>query len=186
MRAGTLATPTPTPVWYVRKNGWLQGPFSPALVRQMYASAWIGAVDRVGRSRTGPWQEVREVPELTATAGDERCPAPAEGWEVASPLLSIREPVEFGVLQMFAVAGRLLPNDLVRRMPDGDWQPARLVGGIFGGQAAQAAQSGRAEPAEASSVVVATTLGCLTLGILLLTAVAVIAFSLSFFGIVRT
>jgi len=283
MRTGTLATPTPAPVWYVRKNGWLQGPFSPALVRQMYASAWIGAVDRVGRSRTGPWQEVREVPELTAAGGDERSLAPADGWEVASPLLSIGQPVEFGMLQMFAAAGRLRPNDLVRRLPDGPWVPARLVGGVFGGrrvwctacnaaldgdadacaacgaaqpgyepslatvalfcgvvaiiwywiaifavttlavfhgriydvdltenfpgaylltlapsfwlatlavwfgsQAVRDVRAGRIAPADASPASKAATLGWLTLGLLLLAAVAVVAFALPFFGNVRT
>jgi hypothetical protein len=281
MRTGTIATPT-TSVWYVRKNGWVQGPFSPTLVRQMYSSAWIGAVDRVGRSRTGPWEEVREVPELRSAAAEEGFPAPADGWEVASPLLSMDQPVEFGMLQMFAAAGRLRPNDLVRRLPDGVWERAGHVGGIFGGRrvwctacgasldghggacaACGAAQpgyewsladvamfcgvvgclwywialfavtmpaifhgriydveltenfpgayllafspsfwlavlavwfgrvavkdvrAGRAAPAEASPASTGLALGWFTLGLLLLATVAVVAFSLPFFGIVR-
>lgn len=132
-----VVTPISQPVWYVRKGGWVQGPFTEGLVRHMYATAWIGAVDRVSTEPGGPWRELRNFPQLLDEVGDasgER--AKASGWEIASPTLRGTCSVEIGMLQMFAAAGRLRPSDLVRRLPDGEWQPARLVDGVFGGRRA--------------------------------------------------
>lgn len=127
--------PTSQPVWYIRKSGWVQGPFTSSMLRQMYATAWIGSMDNVSNEPAGPWRKVRDFPELS----DQPCaaspqPSDAIGWEIASPTFRGAEPVEIGMLQMFAAAGRLRPNDLVRRVPDGEWQPARRVEGIFGGR----------------------------------------------------
>ncbi|MCE9629120.1 MAG: hypothetical protein K8S94_00165 [Planctomycetia bacterium] len=38
------------------------------------------------------------------------------------------------MLQMYAARGLLQPHDLVRRLPDGTWQAARSVEGVFGGR----------------------------------------------------
>ena len=126
--------PTLTPsVWYVRKNGWVQGPFTSSLMRHMYATSWVGAVDRVATAPGGPWRELRNVMDLAGESADEQ-PQPVEGgWEVASPLLRLGQPVKFGMLQIYAAAGKLKPTDLVRQLPDGDWQPAGKVEGVFGG-----------------------------------------------------
>lgn len=125
---------TSKPVWYFRKNGWVQGPFKAELVRQMYATSWIGAVDRVSSDPDGPWRELRDIPELVAQDASEAPSSRTDGWEIASPLLPSGKPVELGILQILAASGRLGPNDLVRRLPDGDWEPARLVEGVFGGR----------------------------------------------------
>lgn len=124
------------PVWYVRKNGWVQGPFTASLMRQMYATSWLGAVDRVASEQAGPWRELREFPDLLNQEPGGLPQPVAGGWEIASPLLPSATPVELGMLQMFAAAGRLRPNDLVRRLPNGEWQPAQLVEGVFGGRRA--------------------------------------------------
>lgn len=121
-------------VWYVRKNGWVQGPFTGSLVRHMYATSWVGATDRVSQSPEGPWQELRQFMELVDENAEETQPRVAGGWEVASPLLPSGQPVEFGMLQMFAAARRLMPSDLVRQLPDGGWRPARQIKGVFGGR----------------------------------------------------
>jgi len=115
-------------VWYVRKNGWVQGPFTGDLMRRMYAVSAVGAVDLVARDKTGPWHELRKFSELT----DENVDRTSEGaprfsakcWEVASSNLP-RGPFELGMLQMYAARGLLQPHDLVRRLPDGTWQAAR-------------------------------------------------------------
>jgi len=126
--------PILSPVWYVRKNGWVQGPFTGSLVRRMYATSWVGATDRVAQTPAGPWQELRQFPELVNENAGETQPCVTDRWEVAAPLLPSGQPVEFGMLQMFAAAGRLTPKDLVRRFPDGVWQRAGHTRGIFGGR----------------------------------------------------
>lgn len=137
--------PAQQPVWYVLKNGWVQGPFTASLVRQMYATAWIGAVDRVAPDPGGPWRELRTYTVLTdESCGDTAPGHNACGWEIASPSFSGVGPVEIGMLQMFAAAGRLRPTDLVRRLPDGDWHPARSVDGVFGGRRAWCTACNRA------------------------------------------
>jgi hypothetical protein len=103
-------------------------------MRSMYATAWLGAVDRVANDQTGPWRELREFPELTGGGGGEARPTPAEAWEIDSPLLPCSGPVELGMLQMLAAVGRLKQTDRIRRVPDGDWQEARAVAGVFGGR----------------------------------------------------
>ena len=127
--------PTITPsVWYVRKNGWVQGPFTSSLMRHMYATSWVGAVDRVATAPGGPWRELRNVMDLAGESADAAPPPVAGGWEVASPLLPSGQSVALGRLQMFVAAGRLKPTDLVRQLPDGDWQPAGKIEGVFGGR----------------------------------------------------
>ena len=121
------------PFWYVRKNGWVQGPFTGDLMRRMYAVSSVGAVDLVARDKTGPWHELRTFSELTDGCIAEAPIATAEGWEVASSNLP-RGPFELGMLQMSAARGLLQPHDLVRRLPDGTWQAARTVEGVFGGR----------------------------------------------------
>jgi hypothetical protein len=128
-----MATITP-PVWYVRKNGWVQGPFTRSLMRHMYATSWVGAVDRVATAPGGPWRELRTVIDLADEPADAPPPPVAGGWEVASPLLRSGQSVELGMLQMFVAAGRLKPTDLVRQLPDGNWQPAGTIEGLFGGR----------------------------------------------------
>lgn len=125
------------PFWYVRKNGWVQGPFTEDLMRRMYAVSSVGAVDLVARDKTGPWHELRKFSELTDGnvdgALEAALPLSAEGWEVASSNLP-RGPFELGMLQMSAARGQLQPHDLVRRLPNGTWQAARTVEGVFGGR----------------------------------------------------
>lgn len=129
-------TPSDQSFWYVRKHGWVQGPFTSDLMRRMYGTSWLGPVDRVSHDRTGPWREFREFPDLIGQAADES-PAPVtDGWEVAPPLMPAGVALDLGMLQMLAATGRLRPQDRVRRQPDGAWQPARLVEGIFGGRRA--------------------------------------------------
>ena len=119
--------------WYVRKNGWVQGPFTGDLMRRMYAVSSVGAVDLVARDKTGPWHELRKFSELTDGYIADASPVTAEGWEVASSDLP-PGPVELGMLQMYAARGILQPHDLVRRLPDGTWQAAGTVEGVFGGR----------------------------------------------------
>jgi hypothetical protein len=120
-------------VWYVRKNGWVQGPFTGDLMRRMYAVSCVGAVDLAARDKTGPWREVRTFTELTDGYIADASPAKAGGWEVASSDLP-QGAVELGMLQMYAARGILQPHDLVRRLPDGTWQAAGTVEGVFGGR----------------------------------------------------
>ena len=130
------ARPPDKSFWYVRKNGWVQGPFTADQMRRMYGTSWLGPVDRVATDRTGPWRGFREVPELVGHTSADVPSQGDDGWEVAPPLMPAGTPMELGMLQMLAATGRLRPHDLVRRHPDGEWQPARLVQGVFGGRRA--------------------------------------------------
>jgi len=118
--------------WYVRKNGWTQGPFTCDQVRHMYATALISRVDQVARSNSGPWlplytvSELREAPQTAPEISD-------AVWEIASSRFHGSQPVSYGMLQMIAAAGRLGPADLIRRTGDAHWQQARNFPGIFGG-----------------------------------------------------
>lgn len=135
--------------WFVRKAGWVQGPLRLESLRHMYASGWVQALDLVANTVTGPWCEARacsglqgDVDALADPPGGAE-PASAD-WEFASATVACSTPVTFAMLQMLAAAGRLRPSDLVRHLPDGDWGPARGIGGIFGGQRAWCAACGRA------------------------------------------
>lgn len=135
--------------WFVRKAGWVQGPLRLESLRHMYAAGWVHSLDHVATTVSGPWCEARECPDLhtqvdaLADPPDGTETASAD-WEFASAAVACAAPVTFAMLQMLAAAGRLLPGDLVRHMPDGEWEQARRVGGIFGGQRAWCAACGRA------------------------------------------
>lgn len=135
--------------WFVRKAGWVQGPLRLESLRHMYASGWVHALDLVAKTVSGPWCEARECPDLQGHVDASADPAGGSetvltDWEFASATVACTAPVTFAMLQMLAAAGRLRPSDLVRHVPDGDWGPARSVGGIFGGQRAWCAACGRA------------------------------------------
>lgn len=118
--------------WYVRKHGWTQGPFTRDQVRHMYATSLISREDRVAGSKSGPWLPLHTVTEL----GDEPqlAPPPSDAvWEIASSRFQGSQPVSYGMLQMIAAAGKLVPSDLIRRTGDAQWRQARDFPGIFGG-----------------------------------------------------
>lgn len=133
--------------WFVRKAGWVQGPMRLESLRHMYAAGWVHALDLVAKSVSGPWCEARECSDLQGNV-DAFPPNGAEtasaDWECASATVACAAPVTFAMLQMLAAAGRLRPSDLVRHVPDGEWDQARRVGGIFGGKRAWCAACGRA------------------------------------------
>lgn len=142
-------TDSASPHWFVRKAGWVQGPLTIESLRHMYAAGWVQSLDAVASDAAGPWCEARACEALQGQiprAGEPpvETDAAAADWEFASTTAACTEPVTFAMLQMLAAAGRLRPNDLVRRMPNGEWEPARKVAGIFGGQRAWCAACGRA------------------------------------------
>lgn len=130
--------------WYVRKSGWVQGPYTGDQIRSMYALTWLGPSDRVSEHQKGPWRPLRSC--LTLIASSE--PPAADGvprarWEIASGSIGVDQPVEIGMLQILAAAGRLRLDDRVREVPGGTWIPARLVEGVFGGRRAWCSACGQ-------------------------------------------
>lgn len=125
--------------WFVRKNGWVQGPFITDTIQHMYAIGWVSAADSVSIGKDGPW---RAAAILLADCKDLDCDEitlapPEKSWEYASRGLPCDRPVSFAELQMLAADGRLLPSDMVRkRIEDKSvcWQTADHFGGIFGGR----------------------------------------------------
>jgi hypothetical protein len=69
--------------------------------------------------RAGSMKTSTKSARAVVKSGGGQAPFPACGWEVTSPLLSPREPAEFGTLTTLAIAGRLWPDDLVARRPCG-------------------------------------------------------------------
>jgi hypothetical protein len=118
--------------WYVRKQGWTQGPFTRDQIRHMYASSLISRVDRVATSAAGPWLALRTVPDFI-DGQDSPPPSDDAIWEIASPRFHGAQPVSYGMLQMMAAAGKLDRGDLIRRGGDAPWVHAGTFPGIFGG-----------------------------------------------------
>lgn len=118
--------------WYVRKQGWTQGPFTRDQIRHMYANSLISRVDRVATSAAGPWLALYTVPDFAEEQGS---PLPSDDaiWEIASPRFHRTQPVSYGMLQMIAAAGKLDRADLIRRAGDERWVSAGTYPGIFGG-----------------------------------------------------
>lgn len=118
--------------WYVRKQGWTQGPFTSAQIRQMYATSLISKVDRIAPSTAGPWLTLQTVPDFANEQG--ASPASNDAvWEIASPRFHGAQPVSYGMLQMIAAAGKLDRGDLIRRADDTRWRRAGEFAGVFGG-----------------------------------------------------
>lgn len=125
--------PRSTAAWYVRKNGWVEGPFTGDMVRHRHPNSVIGAVDLVAMAPKRPWAELRSHGGVLQSLSGVKSSAVGD-WEVATPLLPAGQRVELGLLQMYAAQGRLKPGDLVRRHPDGACHAAGSVGGLFGGR----------------------------------------------------
>lgn len=130
----TVMSPTDPTFWYVRKPGWVSGPYTRDQIRHMYATGLISKGDRVATNESGPWKPIHTVPDLISEG--EQVPPQADAvWEIASDQYRGPQPVSFAILKMLAATGSLSPADCIRR-DGGPWQRADSVPGLFDGSRA--------------------------------------------------
>ena len=53
-----------TKEFFIRRDGEISGPFSMPLIRKQIQDGVVGGEDHIGRTESGPWKTVREVPSL--------------------------------------------------------------------------------------------------------------------------
>lgn len=120
-------------LWYSRKNGWIQGPFTEEQIRQLYVQSYLHKTDQISCTPSGPWSRINATPAvLTPEKAPPVDPRPTgPKWECPSATAG---SVDFGTLQLLAATGLLRSTDNIRLLPDGNWQHAQSVRGLFGGK----------------------------------------------------
>ena len=136
-----FSPPLPT-VWYVRKPGWIRGPYSLQDMRRFRDLGWLSKTESVSQNLQS-WEPAGQIKELWHEAGaaakgledqKQAAPAvPAAQWRYSLDRQPCDEPVSFAMLQILASLGRLRAEDLVWREGWPDWQPAGKVPGILEG-----------------------------------------------------
>lgn len=132
----------PPDVWYVRKPGWIRGPYSLQDMRRFRDLGWLSRAESVSRDMQ-TWQPAGQIGELwlesasTATVSEISKPQPqvqnTAQWRYSVDSKPCDEAVSFATLQILASLGRLRAEDLVWREGWPDWRPAGQVPGIHDG-----------------------------------------------------
>jgi hypothetical protein len=139
--AGDFSVPTPV-VWYVRKPGWIRGPYSLADMRRFRDLGWLSRSEAVSRDLK-TWLPAGQIGELWIDSASEapnsdltepRPPVQHSAlWRYSVDGKPCDEGVSFATLQILASLGRLRAEDLVWREGWLDWQSAAQVPGIHEG-----------------------------------------------------
>lgn len=129
-------------VWYVRKPGWVRGPYSLHDMRRFRELGWLSKTESVSRDLQS-WEPAGHIKELWHEAGasekgpeDQKQPGPAvpsAQWRYSLDRQPCDEPVSFATLQILASLGRLRAEDLVWREGWPEWRAAGKVPGIVEG-----------------------------------------------------
>lgn len=122
-----------TPSWWFRVAAFEKGPFTFEVMQQfcnMHSISPTTLVSADGRQNWGIAAGYREL------WGFEPEPESEEKgrWQVARAEEPESTSFDFATLQMYAAQGWLRRKDLVRELPDGTWQPAENVTGLFAGR----------------------------------------------------
>ena len=130
------------PVWYVRKPGWIRGPYSLEDMRRFRNLGWISKSEAVSRDMQ-TWESAGQVDELWRnddTAGTEAGPtlppgptASVTNWRYSANGLPSDESVSFATVQILASLGRIHAGDLVWREGWPEWRRAGDVQGLLSG-----------------------------------------------------
>lgn len=132
----------PADVWYIRRAGWIRGPYTRDDMARFRRLGWLGRSESVSRDMVS-WRSAGEVHELWDDLPDAiqqpLPPAPAaigrERWQYVLDGKMSDEPVSFATLQLLAGVGRLSGNDMVWREGWPEWRRAADVPGLLTGPA---------------------------------------------------
>jgi hypothetical protein len=129
-------------VWYVRKTGWVRGPYSLDDMRRFRELGWLSRTESVSRDLQ-TWEPAGQFADLwqehsptSAKTTESRPPAEAERanrWRYIVEGNPCDEPVSFATLQILASLGRLRETDLIWREGWPEWRSAEKVPGIIEG-----------------------------------------------------
>jgi hypothetical protein len=132
------------PVWYIRKPGWIRGPYSLEDMQRFRDLGWLSKAEAVSRDMQA-WEPAGQVAELWM--GREAAPQPAEPerptagpvsnavWRYTLDHQPCDEPVSFATLQVLASLGRIRGRDMVWREGWPEWKKADGVPGLLHGPA---------------------------------------------------
>ncbi len=139
--ADDFAVP-PADVWYIRRAGWIRGPYTRDDMVRFRRLGWLGRSESVSQDMV-TWRAAGEVAELADDPTPTNRPS-----QPSPPILSGRdrwqyvmngqangEPVSFATLQLLAAVGRLTASDTVWREGWPEWRRAGDVPGLLAGPA---------------------------------------------------
>lgn len=132
------------PVWYIRKPGWIRGPYSLEDMRRFRDLGWLSKSEAVSRDMH-TWDSAGNIAELWH--GSEIAAKPSEPESTPASTVSSAvwrytfdgqpsdEPVSFATLQVLASLGRIRRSDLIWREGWAEWKAAEKVPGLMHGPA---------------------------------------------------
>ena len=120
-------------VWWFRTGLHEKGPFTLITLKEQCKLHFISPTTLVSKNNKSIWTVAADYPELWGYEINEP-PDETGRWRIAAAEHSERTSFDFSTLQMYAAQQWLRRHDLVRELPDGDWQKAFDVTGLFIGQ----------------------------------------------------
>lgn len=130
------------PVWYIRKAGWVRGPYTLEDMRRIRQLGWLSSTEAVSRDMQSwepaggvseIWAVVAQTPENAHELVPPPVPIAANHWRYTSDGQPNEEPVSFATLQILAALGRLHAADMVWREGWRDWRNSADVPGLLAG-----------------------------------------------------
>jgi hypothetical protein len=130
------------PVWYIRKPGWIRGPYVIEDMRRFRDLGWLSKSEHVSRDMV-TWELAGGIDELWVNHRPvETTPEPKPAAPVPPSIAMWRyslggnpcdEPVSFATLQVLASLGRVHARDMVWREGWAEWKRAADVPGLLHG-----------------------------------------------------
>ena len=120
-------------LWWFRTGIHEKGPFPLTALQEQCKLQFISPTTLVSKTNKNQWTVAAEYPELWGYEIAE--PEDEVGrWQIAAANHAERDSFDFATLQMYAAHGWLRRHDLIREIPDGDWQKSFDVPGLFVGR----------------------------------------------------
>jgi hypothetical protein len=132
----------PADAWYIRRPGWIRGPYTLEDMLRFRRLGWLGRSESVSRDMV-TWRAAGDVHEIwdDAPTGKPQVQPPPPGgggrerWQYVISGKPSDEQVSFATLQLLAGVGRLAGDDLVWREGWPEWRRAGDVPGLLAGPA---------------------------------------------------